>query len=146
LSIIRQRASWGLFVDVDHEKVENRMILRGLLNEKKKPKTLFIITQLKEHEIVTKYRQMIEGLFNYYVKQITFKSSLSRYYFYLHEGRRPKSGPSRSPCGGAQGPLFLHRKNGGRKKIFPKGKFSREGDNQRLSFPEEFNLRLNSDM
>jgi group II intron reverse transcriptase/maturase len=83
LSTIRQRASWGLFVDIDHERVENRMILRGMLTEKKRPRALFIITQLKEHEIVTKYRQMISGLFNYYVKQITFKSSLSRYYFYL---------------------------------------------------------------
>lgn len=61
LSIVKQRASWGLFVDIDHEKVEGRMKLKGLLTEKRKPRALFMITQLKEHEIVTKYRQMLEG-------------------------------------------------------------------------------------
>lgn len=42
-----------------------------------------MITQLQQHEIVMKFRQMLEGLFNYYIKYITFKSSLSRYYYYL---------------------------------------------------------------
>jgi len=59
------------------------MKLKGLISGKIRPRAFFMITQLKEHEIVIKYRQMIEGFFNYYAKQITFKSSLSRYYYYL---------------------------------------------------------------
>lgn len=61
------------------------MKLKGLISAKGKPKRYPIIEieQLKEHEIVLKYRQMMDGMFNYYIKRITFKSSLSRYYYYF---------------------------------------------------------------
>lgn len=84
---IKQRLSWGLFyfyfLDIDHERVIFRMKLKGLLDRKGKPKRYTTVEQLKDHEIVYKFRQMLEGLFNYYIRMITFRSSLGRYHYYL---------------------------------------------------------------
>lgn len=57
--LIRQRSSWGLFFDKDHDRVTSRMKLKGLISKKGKPKRYATIEQLKEHEIVYKYRQML---------------------------------------------------------------------------------------
>jgi len=80
-TVIRQRQVWGLFVDIDHERVINRMILKGMLDKDCKPKRYTMVEQLSEAEIVLRFRQMCEGLFNYYLKPITFKSRLSRYHY-----------------------------------------------------------------
>ena len=49
ISIVRQRVVWGLYVDIDHSRVEGRMMLKGLLTDKRRPRAFFMISQLKEH-------------------------------------------------------------------------------------------------
>lgn len=38
---------------------------------------------MKPYEIVLKYRQILEGLAQFYYKNIVFKSDFSRYYYYI---------------------------------------------------------------
>lgn len=80
---IKQRTTWGLFCDIDHERVTNRLKAKGFLDIKGKIRYSTRLMQLQTHEIVYRYKSMIDGIFNYYYPNITFKSSLSRYHYYL---------------------------------------------------------------
>lgn len=80
-TVIRQRQNWGLFVNIDHERVLNRMLLKGIIDQDFKPRRYTMVEQLSDPEIVMRFRQMCEGLFNYYLPPITFKSRLNRYHF-----------------------------------------------------------------
>lgn len=80
---VRQRAAWGIFCDIDHERVSNRLIAKGFLEKNMKTRYSTKLMQLQTHEIVYRYRSIIDGIFNYYYPNITFKSSLNRYHFYL---------------------------------------------------------------
>jgi len=75
-----------LFIGPEHDRITSRMLIKGFIKKENNriiPKEYTLFTQLKDHEIVLRYRQIIEGLTNYYIKNITFKSSLSRYHYYL---------------------------------------------------------------
>jgi group II intron reverse transcriptase/maturase len=80
---IRQRQSFGLFIDIDHERITNRLKIKGFIDHKNKPKHKTLFVHLKTHEIVLRYKAIIEGLFQYYYNNITFKSKLSRYHYIL---------------------------------------------------------------
>lgn len=82
-TVLRQRQVWGLFGDIDHERVLNRMLLQGMVDTDGKLKRYTMVEQRSEAEKVLRFRQMCEGLFNYYLKPITFKSRL-RIYHYIY--------------------------------------------------------------
>jgi hypothetical protein len=83
---IKQRAARGLFIDIDHDRVKQRLVLKQILTNEKtsKPRHKIIYIVLKENEIISRYRMHMEGLFQYYWTNITFKSALSRYHYYLY--------------------------------------------------------------
>merc|ERR1712099_104686 len=61
-------------------KVQTRIKKDG--NEKKlKPRHVGIYCSLKDWEIVTKFNQILRGLFNYYYYSLTGKSDLHKYYY-----------------------------------------------------------------
>lgn len=84
--IYKQRASRGLFIDIDHDRLTQRLTYKQIITPDKNPKprhkTIYIV--LKEHEIINRYRMHMEGLYQYYWNSLTFKSSLARYYYYLY--------------------------------------------------------------
>lgn len=53
---IKQRAARGLFIDIDHERVKQRLIYKQILTNEKKPKTrhktIYIV--LKKNEIISR--------------------------------------------------------------------------------------------
>jgi group II intron reverse transcriptase/maturase len=82
--IFRQRSTVELTIGIDHQRVLNRLTARKIISEKHLPRSNPIYTVMKPYEIVTKYRQRIEGLFNYYYYNVTYPNELNRYY-YIHK-------------------------------------------------------------
>ena len=84
------RTTLGPRIGIDHARVmekleENQVIIKKEKRKEKKQKTrhVGIFCSLKEWEIVTKFAQIIRGIFNYYYYYLTGKSDLNKYY-YLH--------------------------------------------------------------
>jgi retron-type reverse transcriptase len=83
--IFRQRSIVELTIGIDHKRVMSRLVAGKLVDEKKlQPRSNPIYIQMKPYEIVTKYRQRLEGLFNYYYQNLTYPTELNRYY-YIHK-------------------------------------------------------------
>ena len=80
---IKVRKVFKAFIDIDHDRVKWRMRLKGILDQRGRTRRYLLVQQLKEHEIVFKFRQMMEGLFNYYIRHLTYKSNLQQYYYIL---------------------------------------------------------------
>jgi len=83
---VRQRMVRGIFCSIDHERVLSRLIYKGIIERKGKfikPRHKILYIPLKEFEIVDRFKSLIFGLFQYYYKHITFKSSLARYHYYI---------------------------------------------------------------
>ena len=59
------RKVFKTFIDIDYNGVMWRMRLKGILDQGNRPRRYVILLQLKDHEIVWKFRQIMEGLFNY---------------------------------------------------------------------------------
>jgi hypothetical protein len=81
--IVKRRPNWGLYCSIDHNRIIQRFINKKLMNKKKSPIHSNLHIPLKPHEIIYRFKMMIEGLFNYYYKNITFKSLLHKYHYYL---------------------------------------------------------------
>lgn len=79
----RARSTLGLKIGIDHERILNRLEQHKLINNKKKTRHVGIYCSLKPWEIVTKFKQRIVGVFNYYYYSLTMKSDL-KYYHYIH--------------------------------------------------------------
>ena len=80
---LKQIASWGIFWDIEHERITNRMQYKKYIDNNRKPCYNTIFMQLKPPEIIYRYRMIIEGIFTYFYPFIRLKSSLSRSYYYL---------------------------------------------------------------
>jgi group II intron reverse transcriptase/maturase len=84
--LIKQRASRELFVDIDHNRLTQRLYYKQIIDNTTKPgpthKSLYIV--LKEQEIIQRYKAHLEGLFQYYWIPLTNKSTLSRYHYYIY--------------------------------------------------------------
>lgn len=68
----------------DTSSLENRFILRGLLDKKGKPREIGFLTTLQDHEIITKYNQFMMGLGNYYIRNISYPSRLNKWIYVLY--------------------------------------------------------------
>jgi group II intron reverse transcriptase/maturase len=79
--IFRQRSTVELTIGIDHERVKNRLEAGKIINQEHKPRSNLIYIQLQPHEIITKYRQRVEELFNYYYTALTYPSELNFYYY-----------------------------------------------------------------
>lgn len=79
----KARTTLGLKIGIDHERILNRLQQHQLINNKKKPRHVGIYCSLKPWEIVTKFKQRVVGVFNYYYYSLTMKSDL-KYYHYIH--------------------------------------------------------------
>lgn len=79
--IFRQRSTVELTIGVDHDRVKNRLEAGKILDHKHQPRSNTIYMQLQPHQIVTKYRQRVEGLFNYYYTAVTYPNELNFYYY-----------------------------------------------------------------
>lgn len=72
-----------IFIGIDHERIKKRMIGLQIINEKYEPRHVGLYCSLKPCEIVTKFRQKLEGLINYYYPFLTYPSDLGYYYYAL---------------------------------------------------------------
>jgi len=79
--IFRQRSTVELIIGIDHERVKNRLEAGRIINQEHEPRSNLIYIQLQPHEIVTKYRQRVEELFNYYYTALTYPTELNFYYY-----------------------------------------------------------------
>lgn len=79
--IFRQRSTVELTLGIDHDRVKNRLIAGKIINEKHSPIANTIYMQLTPYQIVTKYRQRVEGLFNYYYPALTYPAELNFYHY-----------------------------------------------------------------
>lgn len=78
------RAPLSKNVAPDRERLTNRFKLRGIINDDMEPEGIGILTNLEDHEIVEKFNQIISGLGNYYVHNITRRSYLSKWHYLLY--------------------------------------------------------------
>lgn len=76
-----KRASWDLIVDIDADRVKERLQLRGFLNSKTKPIAKNPWAVLSEMEIINRYNSIIRGIGNYYYPIVDRRSFLN-YIFY----------------------------------------------------------------
>ena len=79
--MFRQRSTVELTLGIDHDRVKNRLTAGKIINDKHQPIANTIYMQMAPYQIVTKYRQRIEGLFNYYYPAITYPAELNFYYY-----------------------------------------------------------------
>ena len=77
----RQRSTVPLTIGIDHERVRSRLIAGKIMNEQLKPRSNPLYIQMHPVDMVTKYKQRVEGLFNYYYRIITFPNELNLYYY-----------------------------------------------------------------
>lgn len=77
----RQRSTVELTLGIDHDRVKSRLTTGKIINDKHQPIANTIYMQMAPYQIVNKYRQRIEGLFNYYYPAITYPAELSFYYY-----------------------------------------------------------------
>jgi group II intron reverse transcriptase/maturase len=77
----RQRSTVELTIGIDHQRVLNRLAAGKIVCEKHLPRSNPIYMVLKPYEVVTKYKQRLEGLFNYYYYNLTYPNELNRYYY-----------------------------------------------------------------
>lgn len=79
--IFRQKSTTDITIGVDHKRVKERLIAGKIMNENGMPRSNPIYMQLKNYHIVTKYKQRVEGLFNYYCIPITYQNELNLYHY-----------------------------------------------------------------
>jgi group II intron reverse transcriptase/maturase len=79
----KRRTARDSKIGIDTDRVINRLKIKGFLDPKENIIHNKLLFASKPHEIVTKYKQILEGFGQYYIKNITFKSSLIRYYYIL---------------------------------------------------------------
>jgi len=81
----KARTTLGPKIGIDHERVMKRLeeiqVIKDRNAKKLKPRHVGIYCSLKDWEIVTKFTQIIRGLFNYYYYSLTGKSDLHKYYY-----------------------------------------------------------------
>lgn len=80
------RTTLGPRIGIDHARVmkkleENQVITKNRKGKKQKTRHVGIFCSLKEWEIVTKFAQIIRGIFNYYYYSLTGKGDLNKYYY-----------------------------------------------------------------
>jgi len=80
---MKKRTTTDLFIGIDNERIINRLKTKGFLTEKGKPRRHNLYINLTPWEIVFKYKQITEGLMQYYYRALTYKSQLTRYHYYL---------------------------------------------------------------
>nr|WAK85009.1 hypothetical protein [Amicula sp. isolate GU52X-4 cfCalB7] len=85
----KARTTLGPKIGIDHEKVMKKLEENQIINKHQKGKKIKIrhvgkYCSLKDWEIVTKFIQIIRGIFNYYYYSLTGKGDLHKYY-YLHK-------------------------------------------------------------
>jgi retron-type reverse transcriptase len=78
-----QRYKGLLQVMPDKNRLEKRFHWKNFLDENDKPREIGFLCVLKDHEIIEKYNQMIVGLGNYYIIQISEVSALNRWHYIL---------------------------------------------------------------
>merc|ERR1711915_801335 len=81
----KARTTLGPRIGIDHERVMKRLeevqVIKDRNEKKLKPRHVGIYCSLKDWEIVTKFNQILRGLFNYYYYSLTGKSDLHKYYY-----------------------------------------------------------------
>lgn len=68
----------------DKQRLTNRFLLKKYMTKSGSPKEVGFLTILQDHEIITKYNQFMVGLGNYYIRQISYPSSLGRWLYILY--------------------------------------------------------------
>lgn len=81
---VTQRYRSLLQVMPDVDRLRTRFHIRGLLDSKERPRELGYLTVLEDHQIVEKYNQMMIGLGNYYIINISRKSALNYWHYILY--------------------------------------------------------------
>merc|ERR1711879_561006 len=79
--ISRRRSNKPLTIGIDHERLRNRLIRGKIISKDLKPTPNPPYISLEPHQIVTKYRQRVEGLFNYYYNAIHYSTELNFYHY-----------------------------------------------------------------
>ena len=79
--VFRQRLASEPIVGIDHERILSRLVAEKILSEKYLPRSNPTYVALKPYDIVIKYKQRLEKLFDYYYLNVTYPNELSRYYY-----------------------------------------------------------------
>lgn len=77
-----KRAGWDLIIDIDSDRIKDRLQLRGFVNKKLKPIAKNPWSVLPESEIINRYNYIIRGIGNYYYPVVDRRSFLS-FIFYV---------------------------------------------------------------
>jgi hypothetical protein len=72
-----KRAGWDLIIDVDLDRLVDRLILKGFSNLKRKPVAKHSWAVLQAEEITKRYNYIIRGIGNYYCPVIDRYSNLN---------------------------------------------------------------------
>jgi group II intron reverse transcriptase/maturase len=72
-----KRAGWDLTIDIDADRLLDRLVLKGFSNLKRKPVAKKPWTVLQEEEIIKRYNYILRGIANYYFPVIDRYSYLN---------------------------------------------------------------------
>lgn len=79
----RKRSNELLLIGIDHERVKERLRNLQLIDKKGKTRHVGLYCSLKPWQIVSKFKQKIEGFANYYHPHLSYKSDLSYSYYVM---------------------------------------------------------------
>jgi RNA-directed DNA polymerase len=77
-TLLRQRLTALLTVGIDHERVRNRLIAGKLLNPDITSRSNPIYMLMRPIPMITKYKQKLNGLCNYYYRLLTYPTELNQ--------------------------------------------------------------------
>jgi group II intron reverse transcriptase/maturase len=80
-TIFRQRSTVPLTIGIDHDRVRDRLIVGKIMDKKLIPRSNPLYLQLKPVRLILKYRQRLDGLYNYYFRVLTYTNELNQYYY-----------------------------------------------------------------
>lgn len=81
---LTKRAGWDIIIDIDEQRLLDRLYLKGFSNKNDKPIAKKPWSVLTEEQIVTKYNDIIRGIGNYYFPVLDRRSKLQRIIYILY--------------------------------------------------------------
>lgn len=80
---IRRRTNVGPRIGIDLERIKTKFLNQRIIDEKGQPTHSPKFIVLKSWQIIQVYNWILRGMFNYYIKNITVKSTLGYIYYIL---------------------------------------------------------------
>ena len=78
-----KKAGWNISLDIDEGQINDRLFLKGFMNQKMKPVAKRALAVLNLEEIIKRYNYIMRGIGNFYFPLVDRLSYLSFIFYFL---------------------------------------------------------------